>query len=398
MYLILFADDMVLFTTDPESLQAQLSNLCNYSTKWGLNINVNKTKLCIFEKRKSAEHMDFYINAEKVERVDCFTYLGLKLYYTGNLLYAVNALYEQALKAYHNLLVLFDRIDFDIKTKFYLFDTMVLPILLYGSEIYGAYDFKEIDKLHIRFCKYVLGVKHQTPNYAVYGELGRYPLSVLCKERAIKYWLKLNKNFNSPTFYFYTEQLNSSNNSNWAHTMKNFIDKLGFSYLCENFDIEMNYFPSLKQRIRDQFVQKWSETIRDMPKLNYYNRFKVTFGFEEYLSILKSECLRKNLSRFRLCSHNLEIETGRYNNTTRDNRLCRVCNQNAIESEYHFLLCCPKYADLRSKYLKNCSWPTLHRFDSIMSSKSKNKIINISKFLKDAMSLRVHTLQPETVS
>ncbi len=342
--------------------------------------------------------MDFYINAEKVERVDCFTYLGLKLYYTGNLLYAVNALYEQALKAYHNLLVLFDRIDFDIKTKFYLFDTMVLPILLYGSEIYGAYDFKEIDKLHIRFCKYVLGVKHQTPNYAVYGELGRYPISVLCKERAIKYWLKLNKNFNSPTFYFYTEQLNSSNNSNWAHTMKNFIDKLGFSYLCENFDIEMICFPSLKQRNRDQFVQKWSETIRDMPKLNYYNRFKVTFGFEEYLSILKSECLRKNLSRFRLCSHNLEIETGRYNNTTRDNRLCRVCNQNAIESEYHFLLCCPKYADLRSKYLKNCSWPTLHRFDSIMSSKSKNKIINISKFLKDAMSLRVHTLQPETVS
>lgn len=44
---------------------------------------------------------------------------------------------------------------------------MVMPILLYASEIWGIYDLKEIDKLHLRFCKRILGVRQQTANAAV---------------------------------------------------------------------------------------------------------------------------------------------------------------------------------------------------------------------------------------
>ena len=53
---------------------------------------------------------------------------------------------------------------------------MVLPIILYGTEAWGVYNFKSIDKLRLRLCKYILGVKKQTPNNAVLGELGRYPI------------------------------------------------------------------------------------------------------------------------------------------------------------------------------------------------------------------------------
>ena len=48
-----------------------------------------------------------------------------------------------------------------------------------------------IDKIHIKFCKILLGVRQQTPNSAVYGELGRFPFSVISKERAVKFWLKI---------------------------------------------------------------------------------------------------------------------------------------------------------------------------------------------------------------
>lgn len=61
---------------------------------------------------------------------------------------------------------------------------MIVPILLYGSEVNGIYDLKEIDKLHIKLCKRILGVKQPTPNCAIYGKLGRFQLSVLCKERS----------------------------------------------------------------------------------------------------------------------------------------------------------------------------------------------------------------------
>lgn len=69
-----------------------------------------------------------------------------------------------------------------------LFDRMVMPILMYCAEIWGIYSTTHlIEKVHIQFCQNILGVKSQTPNMAVLGELGRYPLAILCKERVIKY-------------------------------------------------------------------------------------------------------------------------------------------------------------------------------------------------------------------
>ena len=53
-----------------------------------------------------------------------------------------------------------------------------------------------------------------------------------------------------------------------------------------------------------------------------------------------------------LSYHNLAIERGRYENTPRDERICKNCNLNMVENEYHFLLVCPMYRDLRRKYSK----------------------------------------------
>ena len=84
--------------------------------------------------------------------------------------------------------------------KLSLFDKLVVPILTYGSEIWGIYEFKEVEKINMKFCKYILGVKKQTPNCAIYGELGRYPLSIICLERSLKYWIEILNNPHSPMF------------------------------------------------------------------------------------------------------------------------------------------------------------------------------------------------------
>jgi hypothetical protein len=55
---------------------------------------------------------------------------------------------------------------------------MVAPILLYGAEVWG-YEKNDISEtLHLEFWKYIMKVKKCTPNYIVYGELGRVPMSV----------------------------------------------------------------------------------------------------------------------------------------------------------------------------------------------------------------------------
>ena len=59
---------------------------------------------------------------------------------------------------------------------------------------------------------------------------------------------------------------------------------------------------------------------------------------------------RKALSQLRLSSHNLAIETGRHSNTPRELRFCILCKQKAIENEYHFVMICPFYKDLRERF------------------------------------------------
>jgi len=127
--MLLFADDIVLFTTDYVSLQAQLNSLYEYSVKWGLKTNVNKTKICVFEKRKVNRNIKFYNNNELVVVVDNFMYLGVNFNYNGNLSSAVKILHDQALRAYNSLHFLFDKVSLDIKTQLSLFDSMVVPIL-----------------------------------------------------------------------------------------------------------------------------------------------------------------------------------------------------------------------------------------------------------------------------
>ena len=43
------------------------------------------------------------------------------------------------------------------------------------------------------------------------------------------------------------------------------------------------------------------------------------------------------------------IEKGRYLNLERNQRVCSMCNLNDIEDEFHFILRCPAYNDLREK-------------------------------------------------
>ena len=107
---------------------------------------------------------------------------------------------------------------------------------------------------------------------------------------------------------------------------------------------------------------------------------------------LNNDSLRKWFSSFRLSLNNLDIETGRYNDIGRSNRFCKLCNQHVVETEYHFLLCCTKYTDIRNKYLGHQAWPSLNKFNSIIASKNKSLLYKTAKFIKEAFEIRKNAL------
>ena len=67
---------------------------------------------------------------------------------------------------------------------------------------------------------------------------------------------------------------------------------------------------------------------------------KHDFVLEIYLNLTIENKHKVALTRFRTSSHDLFVETGRYDNVPRDQRLSKPCNINRIEDEFHFLLVC----------------------------------------------------------
>ena len=407
-FLLLFADNMVIFSKDPMELQTLLEKLHVYSSEWGLRVNIRKTKICVFENRRTQRNQTWSINGEPLETVDSFCYLGMKFHYNGNLEPAIKALSDQALKAANQLLALFKRMSFDVRTKLRLFDSLVSPILLYASEVWGIFGYDHIDKIHIKFCKNLLGVRAQTPNFAVYGDLGRFPLPVIAKERSVKYWLKLLSNKNSLMFKIFQSQIEGfdahvqpsrfRHKRYWAEGIKYLLDELGFSHFWLNQDFEIPRYELIRNRIRDHFTQNWYAFISNASKLAYYCQFKTEFKLEKYVECISNDKLRSELAALRLSAHNLEIERGRHIDVPRENRICRLCSMGMVESEFHFLLVCPLYTSIRREFLTSTSWPSVAKFINIMSSNSNRFLMKLAKFIKFANTVRSQALSELAVS
>ena len=112
----------------------------------------------------------------------------------------------------------------DIETKLQLFDSIVTPILLYGSEVWGFENISNVEKIQIRFYNLLLGLNGSVSNVVTFGELGKFPLRVLCKERILKYWLRLISNKEGLRYEMYMCQKYDCENK--------LISLLYFVYLC----------------------------------------------------------------------------------------------------------------------------------------------------------------------
>ena len=69
---------------------------------------------------------------------------------------------------------------------------------------------------------------------------------------------------------------------------------------------------------------------------------------EPYLLNYLAKGVRSVYAQFRTGVLPLQIETGRYDKTPLENRICKLCRTNVIEDEYHMLCICPIYNDART--------------------------------------------------
>ena len=354
---LMFADDTVIFSESREGLQEGLNSLYRYCTKWGLTVNVDKTKIVVFRKggRLSVKDIWYYGNLF-IQIVDSYKYLGFNLKSSGSFSNCIQDLTNSARRALFAVKCCFSRNpELSPSLQLKLFSSLVEPILNYGSEVWGLSKCDPIEKMHISFLKSILCVKSSTPNCFIYGELGVFPLLLRRQLSVIKFWLKLIRNDNNTSILsraVYSEMLaiNIENPSvvTWASLVKSMLCKIGLGIFWEKQHvIDEKYFVRLfRQRIHDIYLQDWHAEVSLTSNNRLFKIIKDNFCFEPYLS-LNNKAFRTAITRIRLSSHVFMIERARWNRRIPEvkERLCKVCN--VVENEFHCLIECPRFTNER---------------------------------------------------
>ena len=235
------------------------------------------------------------------------------------------------------------------KTYQKLYDTCVLPILDYSSAVWGYKHFQSSDNVQNRAIRYFLGVHRFTPVIALTGETGWLPSMYRRWIIMLKYWnrLVLLDEDRLTKSAFETDYQHSAYTDNWCSDIKRIMMNL---QLTSHFDhqtpVDIN---TVKERIETYYSARWSADCENTPKLRTYRTFKShrSIKCEDYLMLDLTRNERAVYAQFRCGVLPLRVETGRYVGEAPDERLCTMCDAQAVEDETHFLTNCAMYQTIR---------------------------------------------------
>ena len=175
---LLFADDGAIIANSKDDLQRMLNALNMYCSKWRMIVNVNKTEVVVFNRRKPIKEYVLFYEGKKLAVKAEFKYLGLMFHESRR----NGGMIEHRLRQARKLIAAWKR-----RCKIWLFKpkeivnqfmTCVLPALEYGSCLWGAGQrrgesklWKEFETFWRQIAKSILDVPVRAPTDGVLGEL-----------------------------------------------------------------------------------------------------------------------------------------------------------------------------------------------------------------------------------
>ena len=388
LYVLLYADDTLVLAESPEELQLAMNETHAYCNKWDLKVNPDKTKVVIFSLGKVKTKYNFKMGNLDIDTDIEYCYLGFVFNFNGKLTKAIENRLTPARKAMFGLNSKAFSLQLPVDIHLELFDKMVLPICLYGSEIWGYGNIEPLEIFYRKFLKRVLGLNKTTPNCAVYGELGKYPVKIHVMQRMISFWIKVSEGKASKLsriMYNLIFKLheNGSYNSPWLMKIKDLLCHSGnpnFWFHQEHFDSKDFMKKILSQQFRDEYQQEWNFEINRNRKCTIYRIFKHEHSFEQYL-IKLNFIERRTLCRFRTGNHKLPIAEARYK--TGVDATCKLCLSQDICDEFHVLFQCKFFEEKRKIYLKPfyINRPSTYKMDLLFNS-SYRQLSQLAKFCR----------------
>ena len=390
LIVLLFADDLALVDVTIKGLQRKLNLLAEYCRKWGIYVNTDKSKIMVFKNgRNLVSPYTWNYNGQLVEIVPKFEYLGLSLGSSNSLTPTINdriAKTKRAMGAIFGSLKRFHDIPANVLIK--ILDTKIIPVLTYGSEIWGLCDLTNVETVINGFYKIVLNLPCNCSNDLARGELGRHSLRPIIWRNVIKYWLKLlNSEPGMAIHEAYRLQYHMAEKGKncWGLRLKQMLFSYGFgnawtgqSNLNGKLFINEFYTSCL-----DIDIQEWHSNVCNFGILRNYRKFKESLTFEPYLRLALPRSVKTIFTKLRGGLLHIEANVGRwaplYKNY--DERLCPLCNFKVVEDEVHVLFYCPVWACYRYQ-LFDYPYFKLRDLRQLCNSSNKKLIEETVKFLK----------------
>ena len=191
LFVLLYADDTIILADTEKEMKSALKALEDYCKTWKLKVNINKSKIIRFSKRKSKNLPQFIFNNDIIDIVDDYVYLGTTITYNGKFKNAQNKQVIQAKRALASIKSKKEKLQLPFDIYMNLFYVIVLPVLLYGCEIWGYEDCEDVEIFFRYFLKNTLKLNRQTPSPMVYGESGKKPLTIKVQIRMINFWVRI---------------------------------------------------------------------------------------------------------------------------------------------------------------------------------------------------------------
>ena len=253
----------------------------------------------------------------------------------------------------------------------------------------------------MQYCKRLLRVKTSTQNDFIYGELGRTDFYTKRVFMVIKYWLNVlemgENKYARITYNLMLKDIENNNRvKNWASQVKSILESLGFpnAWLLQGVGNKTVFLSLLRQRLRDTFIQNWQSRLQNSSRAMFYKEF-ANFEYQTYLDLNKVK-FRVALTKLRVSSHRLEIETGRWSRpkVDRQNRKCKVCNAGPVEDEFHFIFECSEYIEFRQSLIKPFYWrrPSMFKMIQLLQTENKKDMQKLAAFIFKSFNARTEKL------
>ena len=259
-----------------------------------------------------------------------------------------------------------------IRVKLDVLHSCVMSSIYYGSETWGDNPFEELEVIYRIGIKTALSIRPSTCNEITYIEAGTYPATCTIKKQQLKFWISFCQNLNQTSSLYRLITKAKEIRLPYIMHYENLVYTYGTPKICEE---------TLKEEFDRITYEKIHNASTNDPesKLGVYLQVNPDLHRPTYKDFL-FEIERINITRFRTGSHNLLIETGRFNNPKipRELRIC-MCG-NDVQTLRHVLMDCnlilnaenfERFQNDFNSVDQFFQWPLLHDY-----------LLNISKTLK----------------